>query len=180
LEIKLTRKSVNISATEKISEIIWKSGDRLAFINLSGEFVRDLKDFEIAQIYARPSIPTTYSYNGEESLPLQPTMPIVEDLSQEVLSSESKILGKVQPENLTVFDSSLRLIGVMPVIYQIENREAAWVRVKSDQQYDILLDCSGEVGGQLSALETVLDDYSESLDSISYIDVRFGNHVYVK
>ncbi len=180
LEIDANRTNIDIIASEKISEIIWKSADKLVFVDMNGVFIRDLHDYEIAQIYSRLSIPTAYIYTGEEALPLQPTMPIIEDLSQKKIDGLNKILTSVNPNIVNDFDKALRRLDITPTLYQVDSPNSAWLRAKTSNTFDILFDGSREVEQQITVLETVLSENGNSLNEISYIDIRFGNHVYIK
>jgi hypothetical protein len=78
------------------------------------------------------------------------------------------------------FDEGLRLLLIVPKEYETENVEAPWFTVRSDQPYAILFDAKQSTDEQLIVLKTVLDEYFATQQDSKYIDVRFGQRVFVK
>ena len=46
--------------------------------------------------------------------------------------------------------------------------------------FDVLFDAEGDYVAQLEDLSIIIKEYTDSLSDLEYIDIRFGNHVYLK
>ena len=81
LEIDSKRKSIHIISEEKISEVVWVSGEEMYFLDLDGVSVRTLYDVEKAQVHARLGLPAIEIEDAPEII-LAPTIPIIYDDSR--------------------------------------------------------------------------------------------------
>jgi hypothetical protein len=180
LSVVMDGRTLNVVAEERVSELVWKSGDRMLFLDLTGMATRSLYDYELAQIYTRLGQQTVYIYDGTQALPLQPSIPILVDVSATPIESNSEVLSPMHAETIIAFDKAARALQLNPMFYQIEKPHANWLTVQIAQGCKILIDGTRGVGEQEGVLETVLKEYRDQLSTLEYIDIRFGDHVYIK
>jgi hypothetical protein len=172
--------TLEIEAKERLSQFVYQSGDVFSFIGLDGKLTRLLYDFEIAQISERLNIPCLYLYDGSQALPLQPAMPIIVDASAPELIMGTEILFPMNAETIIAFNESLSSLLIHPVYYLRATRTDSWLSVMTEEGFEIYIDGTRGVGEQEEILKTVIAEYRDRLETIDYIDVRFGNHVYIK
>lgn len=89
--------------------------------------------------------------------------------------AENTIAGVIE------FTDGLRRAHIQPQEFVSDDPGLTWFTVTSDQDYVILFDASRDIAEQLQLLETILDEFLTTQDTMpSYIDVRFGSRVYVR
>ena len=77
------------------------------------------------------------------------------------------------------FDIGARRLLIHPKTYGVEAPGSPWMRVDTDMAYDLLFDGTKDVEEQIETLRSVLQD-NEGLEAQEYIDLRFGNRIFVK
>ena len=182
LSVTIENHTLIILAEERISQMVYRSGSVFSFLNLDGTILRELYPEERRQIHERIGIETTPITEEEQHNlpPLQPTIPVIQDMSGADTPLATELLAPITAHQIILIDKQLRVLGVDPVVYQIEKQHAAWFTVKTNNGYDVYFDGVEEPGKQINRLKTVLEEYQINPDEISYIDVRFTNRVYVK
>lgn len=184
LELQVKGDTIQILATERITEVIWRVDRSFYFLDLAGLIMRELRPPEVNTILERLHMGTSVPSDGSEIAfaPLQPTMPIIEDKSRSEVNPNQIMLSGETPLNLLAFDQAVRALSIEPTIYEIEKPNELWLTVKTAQGFDILFDGVGDPELQANSLHAVLQkpEYRDRLPEIQYIDVRLGDRVFVK
>lgn len=182
ISVSIEGDELRVDVEERISSLAWKSAGNLYFLDLDGKIFREMLPQERAQINERlggriePVAPEEM-----QNVPvLQPALPIIQDMSEQVVEIGGEVISPVTSESLISFDKNLRSLHIDPVIYQVERPHKPWLRVKTRQGYDILFDGLGDMNIQVAYLNSILTEYIDKLPEISYIDIRFENHIYIK
>lgn len=179
LDISISQQVLDINAQEKITSLIWISGEQYYFINLDGQIARALSETELNEARGRLGfqiIETDYEAGGQ----LQPNMPMIQDLSKTNVDEYKQVFTPEQTLALIGFDTEMRDLALEPTWYEIENPDSPWVTLRTSGGLLIMFELSGDYREQLAILKTVLDQYQDQIEDKSYIDIRFGNHVFVK
>ncbi|PIQ67793.1 hypothetical protein CO173_02190 [Candidatus Uhrbacteria bacterium CG_4_9_14_3_um_filter_41_35] len=182
ISVKIEGDELKVEVEERISSLAWKSAGNLYFLDLDGKIFREMLPQERAKINERLGGKIELvAPEDMQSVPiLQPTLPIIQDMSEQVVEIGGEVISPVTSEALISFDKNLRSLHIDPVIYQVERPHKPWLRVKTRQGYDILFDGLGDMNVQIAYLNSILIEYKEKLSEISYIDIRFENHIYIK
>ena len=93
---------------------------------------------------------------------------------------KNDVLNPIEGRFFITLDEALRNRLIEPIVYQLDVNQTSWTRVKTTQGIDLLFDGLEDIEAQLAVLDIVLDEYQQSLSESEYIDLRFGNRVYVK
>lgn len=175
-ELNVTRKgrTLMVQAKERISEIAWISDEQTVLIDLQGMAISDANDATKAMIAARlanaAEIPVAPG--------LQPTMPILENLQGDGITLGETLIPDSAVTFILETDTALRQRGISPVSYRFDNPEAPWFTVTTTGP-ELMFDFAIELRHALVMLDAVRDE-RENFSNLSYVDLRFGNHVYVK
>lgn len=178
LEIIVEGRTIHVKAEERINELVWIVQDNYYFLDLNGAIVLPLSDPEKQQALARINGEPEPTFE-EPVHKLQPTMPIIHDLHTEVTSEHQQIVNGEFVSEILALDKGIRRQQIDPAIYEIEDIDSASIRLKTRNGYDVLF-VLNDTESQLENLHVILTDYEEKLENLDYIDLRFGNHVYVK
>lgn len=179
LDIELRNQEIYINVEERIQGLILNTGSQYSFIDLEGIVIRELNESELFQLNQRLGVLDLIVEEEQESN-LQPTMPIINDLSKTDVTGNQQILSNEAVQNIIDFDKILRTLLINPIFYEAEQLNSKWMRVKTENGFDLLFEVNQNIEEQGATLEIMLGQYSDKLSEIQYIDVRFGNHVYIK
>lgn len=162
-----------IHAKERILEIALKSGAKTYFLGVDGALIREtsLEEYKALDVRLGLTTPT----EGEVLLQLQPTMPIIIDQS----AQEPPAVSQDRIEALLALNERLLQQNITPVTYTFTNMNEHWTRVQTAQGYAILIDVTAKIASQLATLDVILNEAGSPVP-YEYVDVRFGDHVYVK
>ncbi|MCH8049188.1 hypothetical protein IH979_00565 [Patescibacteria group bacterium] len=180
LKTKLHGKTLEIVAEERITSLVWISEAAWHFIDLEGMITRSLFEQESNIIKERLGMAATPIEEGQANMVMHPTMPIIKDLSLDEIETGQQVLSSAAVESILTFDQAVRRLILDPFQYEIEEPKAQWMTLKTKNGFDILFDLKHEIEKQKNTLGIILSEYNERLEEISYIDLRFGNHVFVK
>ncbi|MFH1631558.1 MAG: hypothetical protein ABIA47_00845 [bacterium] len=162
LEVDLSGSELSVIAEERITSIVWTAADRAWILDLQGNVTHEI-------------LPDT------ESLPpLAPTVPRILDVSGAVVEVGDSILSESLIQGVIDFDRGIRQMSLEPDYYEIEQADITWFTLKLFDSFDILFDAGQGIEGQLSALELTMGEHQDRLNELEYIDLRFGDHVYVR
>ncbi|MDP2631310.1 MAG: hypothetical protein Q8P30_00900 [Candidatus Uhrbacteria bacterium] len=162
LDITQHGNAIEISLEERITSILWVSGDRYVIADLDGNVIEDL----VA--------------NEEGVIDLPSAIPKVFDASFSEIALGDYVLAEYIIQNIITFDSGVRKLNFEPEGYEIESPEFTWFTVKTTSGLDLMFDAGKGTEVQLLALEVTLREHKDDLAELEYIDLRFGDHVYVK
>jgi len=181
LEISIRQGQVNILAEERITSLVWITNSGWYFIDLDGTTTRELFVQEANIVRERLGHAMAPVENEQElTAALHPTMPIIEDMSKTEVGAATNVITSEAVTGVLEFDKAVRSHVLSPYIYQIEKPGAPWMAVKLESGFEIYFDLQSDLQTQIQTLDIVLEEYNERLAELTYIDLRFGNHVYVK
>lgn len=151
-----TGDTILVRVRERRAEIVWKSGTARYLIDPQGYVIRPLTDDETLRL------------------------PMFVDMNA------APILGTpavITPEEITGASGfhQILLDQALPFVEtRVDRLAGKWMAVKTLAGYDILFDPTGDAAAQATRLQTVLKDLVKDPKALTYIDLRFGNHVYYK
>lgn len=168
-----------ITVEESISELVFVQNRTAHLLLLDGTIRRQLTPQEQEDIIQRTGVNLNLSVQEEDARILQPTAPVIVLGTGENDTAED-VLDPIEPSFFITLDAALRQQLIEPIVYELDMSQTSWTRVKTTQGIDLLFDGLEDIDVQLSVLDIVLAEYQQSLNESEYIDLRFGNRVYVK
>ncbi len=169
--------TLRVDVIEDIFMVALRSGDNVYLIAPTGKVIRAAEPAEQAAVLEKVGA-TALS----ESAPavIHQDMPILREKNALARSSDDQVFTDTIIKNIIQFSDGLRAMGISPVEYVSDDTSLPWFAVTSDQAYLILFDATQNVETELTVLKTVLEERFTADELPSYIDVRFGNRVYVR
>lgn len=170
--ITVSKDHLTVDVLEDLMMAAVHNGGSWQLVTLAGQSIRELNAEEIPLMDDPDStgpVPYYRLPKIELESPLDPT----------------RTEGKYFDENfygaIVLLDEQARTLGLTPERYVIERADDDWLKLETrEKPYSIFVDIKKDIPGQFFMLETVMSKYEHNESDISYIDVRFGNHVYVK
>ncbi|MFA5946777.1 MAG: hypothetical protein WC813_02020 [Patescibacteria group bacterium] len=169
-DIVINGNTLHVAINEDVVMVLVHSNDNWLLTDLGGQVLRSLSSDEIALLDSRALPP---------ALPLDKIPKILlregvqADLNEPIYS----------PKMLTALgelDKGLRALGLTPHRYELEKRKDTWLFVDTiEKPYVIYVDLEHPINEQLRTFSSVLSQQQE-IEGMSYIDLRFGNRVYMK
>ncbi len=178
LAVDVNRTAIHVFVEEKISEVVWVTGDQMYFLDLDGTIVRELYTQERQQIDQRLGRELVDPLE-ETGAVLAPTMPIIFDDSNTSVIVGTNPIQPITVSHVIDFDKGIRKLIIHPKTYGLPSQGTSWMRIDTDMAYDILFDATLDTEAQWEVLRSVLQG-QEGLLAEEYIDIRFGNRVFVK
>ncbi len=172
--------TLKVEVVEDVFMIAFRSGDLVYFLDPNGVIIREATPEEKATVLVRlGEVPAPAE--GERGLAvLQTDTPVIREKTAIDHVVGDQVFNDVMIENIIQFGDGLRSLGTLPKEFVSENVELPWFAITSNKAYLILFDALENVDTQLTVLKTVTDEYFATQESPHYIDVRFGNRVYVR
>lgn len=174
LQITKEGRAIKISVSEKICRVIWETNNERFLIDETGTVLSRVIE-EVTEAEELTEIP-------EELLietPTQPTLTTIRSIRQEPVSVGQYVL---EPEIITnILDLLLELReGPLSIAsLEIDSEEANFLQVNMEDGYSVFFDPTINMSPQLESLITVLKGESADTSTYNYIDVRFGERVYI-
>ncbi len=157
--------TLKVTVLEDVLTMAVKNRGEWTLINLDGRIIRPIEDEEV----------TAFS---EPPFDRMPKIEIEADVPED---NSNMYLNEPVLKAFLAFHDGARSLGLTPNHFILRNKDEDWARLNLEgKSYSILFDLHKEIDNQLFMLKTVLDEYKDKDSGLSYIDVRFGNHVYVK
>lgn len=161
LTISQTGKDLHIQVVERTSNLVWMT-DKEYIVDLEGIVVRPLNR----------EIP--------EDTMLASRLPLFYDVNEVPVETGSPVLMSEEIENVFRFHEILVSQDITFTSTHVNRLTGGWMSVVTDRGYEIYFDVTGDVETQGKNLQRVLDEQQENLDDLEYIDLRFGDRVYLK
>lgn len=178
-------KTLKIELSEKTSQITFVSNDRYYYLDPNGIAVKEILVAKVTLVEgeAGSANASTTPPAADENLidlgAIDQGLPLVYDLSNKDVKIGQKI---IEPQMIS-FIIALRdklpgqQIGIKS--FQIPERQGTEVRVVTDKGYDIYFSSKDDLARQLANLNLVLKEKVKD-KKINYIDLKFGNRVFIK
>lgn len=176
LEASIEGHVLTISVTERVSEIIWYTENGPFFVDLTGTVIRALSDDESSALtVSGPVI--------EGPFPLQDrlrALPRIADQGDEDLQPGESVLVTGGVQKIVAMNQALIAQNLTSDHFTVERKTAAWAAAELREGYSVLFDLTNPIEDQIKNLLAVLSQEVKNRATLDYIDVRFGNHVYVQ
>jgi hypothetical protein len=161
---------LHVAIQEDVVMVLIHSADNWLLSDLDGKVLRTLSADEIALLDS-PTIP-----------PALPFEKIPKIILREGVAAD--VQGPIYAPDLLAalgeLDKGLHAIGLTPHRYELEKRKDTWLSVDTNEKdYAIFIDLEHPIDEQLRTLASILAQRQE-IPGMSYIDLRFGNRVYMK
>ena len=178
LEIERRDTSLVIRVDEKTSELLWYTEDIPHLIDLQGNVIRRLTEQEIGLL-------TPNREEGRENEPSNKakrlrSLPVFKDINNNSVDPGMSVLKQQEVENIFTFQKHLQAQNIGFREVQVDRLAGKWMSVLTDAGYRILFDPMGDMDQQAINLQTILRESVEQPQELKYIDLRFGDRVYVK
>jgi cell division septal protein FtsQ len=169
--------TLRVDIVEDIFMVAMRSGDDVYLLDPTGKVIRAAEPAEQTAVLVKVGA-TGPSESGMAVI--HQDMPVLREKTAVAHNPDDQIFTAAIIENVIQFSEGLRAIGINPVEFVSDDASLPWFTVTSDRPYLILFDATQDVDTQLAVLKTVLDERFTTDELPRYIDVRFGNRVYVR
>lgn len=153
---------VFIQLEERTSNLLWQAQGRLYVVDLQGVVAREVSREESAQD------------------PILKTLPLFIDINDIGVQPGSLVMTSQEVENAFLFLTRLADKGIAVRSTELDRLAGKWVKALTEEGYAIFYDLSGDIGLQADHLDVVLREQVSDPSSLEYIDLRFGDRVYIK
>ncbi len=177
--LETKKQQLLITVTEAVSELVFVQGETGTLMMLDGAMNRPLTEEEQQEISQRTGLQFVTSIQEADTKVLQPTAPVLVLRNGET-GNAIDTFTSIEPAFFIALDTALRTRLIDPHYYELDAAQTTWVRVKTGQGTDLLFDGREDIEAQLNVLDIVIDEYQQNISDSEYIDLRFGNRVYVK
>ena len=166
VDIQTSGSIVNVTVVEDVFMLMLKSGDQIFLLDTAGNILRTADQTEKAEI-----VNNTGAYAD---------MPVLrESISVDHAIGEQLFSDEIL-RNVISFYAGLKAYNLQVLEFMTDDITLPWFTVSLDRDYVVLFDATQNVDTQLTVLKTVIDDRFTNTEQPRYIDVRFGNRVYVR
>ncbi len=174
IQINIDKHNLHIDITERVTGVVWTSGDQYILTDLNGIAIRNLTDEERASIQSRmkPNEPII------ESTTLHDQIPIIDHKNPASIETNTKIISPERTQAFIKIDTVARQMQITPLRFRIETPTEAWAEISLPEYY-ILFTIEDDIKSQLERLQVLIRE-QEDPAALEYIDLRFGDHVYIK
>jgi hypothetical protein len=171
IEVRVDNHVLTVTVKERVSEIILRAGEGYQLVGLDGTPTRAPSEEETTAIALKIA-----NKAGELSLAtLQPSVPVIDVVGD--YTSDLHPFQIATPAHILEVDSVLRSLEFIPYLYVFETDREGWFVVKTANRPDLYLDAKTPPA-EIRSLLTVTLSKIESLDTVRYIDARFGSAIY--
>lgn len=176
LALRRDGRTLVIDARERITEIAWTAAGKTYFVDLAGVAVRDATPEALAMIAAR----RTSAADVPVAPGVQPTMPIIDVDGESDKGVGSVVIDADHLQRILAIDAALRTRGVKPLVYTLATANAAWLTLTTEGGPSLLFDITVAQDDALAMYDAFIREKNGDVSRLLYIDLRFGNHVYIK
>ncbi len=158
VKLGLSGGTLTVRVAERTANLLWKSGEALYVVDLEGVVTRQIETAD------------------EIEVPL----PLFYDTNDLDVSVGDSVMKSSEIENIFTFLGYLDTFGIRYGEIQVDRLAGKWMSIQTEIGFELLFDAVGDIDLQASNLEVVLSEQIDDVESIEYIDLRFGDHVYYK
>ncbi len=161
VQVTRSKNALTIDITEGILAGSFRSGEVVYFLDKDGVIVREA--------------------TAEEKAALPSDLPLITDVNTHTYAVGDSVFSTEEMAGAKAFHEGLLRLGITPTRFIAEDKKLSWLSAESDRPYAILFDSKKDINTQLLVLEAVLKKYvTPEVTPRHYIDVRFGEHAYVR
>ncbi|MDA1038608.1 MAG: hypothetical protein O2877_02890, partial [bacterium] len=172
VEVKVSNGSLNITISEKISRFIWSTDNQLFVVDDTGAVLHEYVPEELEILNEGP--------RQEEQETKTKKLVTVRDLEDHPVSVGDYVLGSSIVLNILSFLSEASHTPLKVRDLEIDSREARFLRIITEEGYAVFMDPTTSMTDQLNRVLTVTKGETVDPSLYEYIDVRFGERVYIK
>jgi cell division septal protein FtsQ len=158
IQIKREVKSLQIVIQERISNLIWRTGDKNFLVDINGIVMQEI---------------SSNDYDGMD-------LPIFVDFDAITVNTGNNVLTKNEITAVFDFYNMIGELGIQILTTNINRVAGKWMSAATNKGYDIYFDAFGDIRKQADNLKILIEQNKFDFDSIEYIDLRFGDQVYYK
>ncbi len=166
-----------IRTEERITQIAWIAGDVTYLVDLAGIAVSEADEATRLAITARQTVQAADAV-ATQAPGLQPTMPVLVNSNADPVTLGQTVFSADKLANILILDKALRERGIIPLDYTFDEAQAPWTTVRTATA-GLLIDVTKDIVEALTMFDAFRDEREESLDTLRYIDLRFGNRIYI-
>lgn len=168
--------TLDVRVRERQSQLLWKSGTGVDLVDASGQVIRPLSADEIAGLGQPDPAPGP----GETLAPVArlKRLRVFNDVDKAPVAAS--VLSAKEVAGALSFEQRLLDQAIPFTRVDVDRQAGAWMAVKTLTGYDILFDPLGDVDGQAARLAALFRDAVKDQKPLTYVDLRFGDHVYYK
>lgn len=156
--------SILINLQERTPNLFWKTQNRLYIVDLEGIVVREINDPE-DQVITHMNLAD---------------LPIFVDVNDVPVEVGASVLTQKEVEQAFLFLSEMDEANLAYTYIDIDRLAGKWVKLVTQEGFSILLDLTGDMDQQFKNLQIVLSKQVQDRSHLEYIDLRFGEKVYIK
>jgi len=160
LEISQEGSTLVVIVQERVSSLVWSTGERHYFVDNAGTITRELLPEEVESTVTN--------------------LPQIFDQSNAGLRIGNTVLNTDIIQATFDFLALAGQGGVEIEYLAVETEESEWMLAHVKEDYDILFDPTEDIARQVNNLFVIMKESVEDISKINYIDLRFGDHVYFK
>lgn len=175
--VKRSGDTITVQVHERYAQLIWKSGMDRYLVDQRGWIIRPLTEDEKTELAAPDALSVKPILANLRRLPLFVDVnaePILNTPGTPAVLTAEEIAGADRFFQ-TLLDQALPFTET-----KVDRLAGKWMAVKTLAGYDILFDPTEDAHEQAIKLQTVLRESVKDPRGLTYIDLRFGNHVYYK
>ena len=176
VEVVVKRRVLSVLLKERVSQILWYAAGQSYFVDLQGIVIRALTAEESAALTVSGPV-------VEGPFPLQDrlrSLPRMVNEDDDTPLPGETVLVSAGVQKVIEMNEALIANNLTPDHFAVERSTAAWARADLREGFSVLFDLTTDVNEQVTHLLAVLQQDVKNRATLEYIDVRFGNHVYVQ
>ena len=162
ITIDRTGKDVAITVKERLSQLVW--------VTQNDAYTADVQGIILSAL----------TKNDLQTILSEKKLIIFEDVQGSSVSIGNSIAEPEEISSILLFKMQVEALPLLIDRVKIDRLAGQWVALRTQIGFDILFDPSGDLQTQLMNLTTVLTDEIPDPSRLSYIDLRFGDHIYYK
>lgn len=163
IDVERKEGHVTVKIQEKVPRLVWRSGEHWYFVDGSGTVIREITKEEA----------------GQDDDPAKP-LPRFLDVDHADVTVGNTVLSKDEAANALTFQELLRAQNILFGTTRVDRLAGEWMSVETADGFSVLFDPIADVAKEAANLDAVLRNEVKDRAALSYVDVRFGDHVYFK
>jgi len=167
------KKSLTITLSEEISDIVWVSQGSGYYVNLDGEVVSEVADDQFLQNKAGDIDIIRHRI-------VQENLSIIYDIANSEVVIGQRV---VQAEMMEIFVHMVKQLSIK-IPYEFSyfeyDAEKKTISAVSSEEWKIYFSVDSDIDSQVNNAALILKQKVQDTNTLEYIDVRFGEKVFYK